>query len=137
MIWNPDAETQAPAARATLQSERLRATVAWAVERVPFHRERLGGVRVRGLEDLTTLPFTRKTDLREHYPFGLFAVPQGELARIHASSGTKGKPTVVGYTADDLAVWREAMARVMVAAGARPGEMLHVAFGYGLFTGGL
>jgi phenylacetate-CoA ligase len=137
VIWNPEAETQAPAARVTLQSERLRATVAWAVARVPFHRERLGGVRVRGLEDLATLPFTRKSDLREHYPFGLFAVPPSELARIHASSGTKGKPTVVGYTADDLGVWREAMARVMVAAGARRGEMLHVAFGYGLFTGGL
>jgi len=137
MIWNPEAETQAPAARAALQSDRLRDIVAWAVERVPFHRERLGGLRVRGLADLTALPFTRKTDLREHYPFGLFAVPTGELARIHASSGTKGKPTVVGYTVGDLAVWREAMARVMVAAGARPGEMLHVAFGYGLFTGGL
>ena len=137
MIWNAEAETQAPAARAALQAERLRATVAWAVERVPFHRERLGGVSVRGLEDLPALPFTRKSDLREHYPFGLFAVPHGELARIHASSGTKGKPTVVGYTAGDLAVWREAMARVMVAAGARPGDMLHVAFGYGLFTGGL
>ena len=111
--------------------------MAWAVERVPFHRERLGGVSVRGLEDLPELPFTRKSDLREHYPFGLFAVPTAELARIHASSGTKGKPTVVGYTAGDLAVWREAMARVMVAAGARPGDMLHVAFGYGLFTGGL
>jgi phenylacetate-CoA ligase len=137
MIWNAEAETQAPAARAALQAERLRATVAWAVERVPFHRERLGGVSVRGLEDLPELPFTRKSDLREHYPFGLFAVSTAELARIHASSGTKGKPTVVGYTAGDLAVWREAMARVMVAAGARPGDMLHVAFGYGLFTGGL
>jgi phenylacetate-CoA ligase len=137
MIWNPDAETQVPATRAALQSERLRATVAWAVERVPFHRERLAGLRIRGIEDLAALPFTRKSELREHYPFGLFAVPQSELARIHASSGTKGKPTVVGYTADDLGVWREAMARVMVAAGARRGDMLHVAFGYGLFTGGL
>jgi len=75
MIWNAEAETQAPAARAALQAERLRASVAWAVERVPFHRERLGGVSVRGLEDLPELPFTRKSDLREHYPFGLFAVP--------------------------------------------------------------
>jgi phenylacetate-CoA ligase len=136
MIWNPEAETQAPPARARLQSDRLRDVVAWAVERVPFHRERLGGLRVRGLADLTALPFTRKTDLREHYPFGLFAVPTGELARIHASSGTKGKPTVVGYTVGDLAVWCEAMARVMVAAGPA-GEMLTSAFGYGLFTGGL
>jgi phenylacetate-CoA ligase len=137
MIWNREAETLAPGARAALQLERLRQTVAWATERVPFHRDRLAGRRVERLEDLTALPFTRKSDLREQYPFGLFAVPRPELARIHASSGTKGKPTVVGYTAGDLDVWREVMARVMVAAGARPGEMLHVAFGYGLFTGGL
>jgi phenylacetate-CoA ligase len=137
MIWNREAETLAPGARAALQFERLRQTVAWATERVPFHRDRLAGRRVERLEDLTALPFTRKSDLREQYPFGVFAVPRPELARIHASSGTKGKPTVVGYTAGDLDVWREVMARVMVAAGARPGEMLHVAFGYGLFTGGL
>ena len=87
MIWNPDAESQLPAARADLQSERLRATVAWAVERVPFHRERLGGVRVRGLEDLATLPFTRKSDLREHYPFGLFAV-QGGANTLWANAAT-------------------------------------------------
>jgi len=136
-IWNPEAETQAPAARAALQLERLRQTVAWTVERVPFYRERLAAARLRALEDLPALPFTRKTDLREHYPFGLFAVPTSELARVHASSGTKGKPTVVGYTAGDLDVWREVMARVLVAAGARRGDMLHVAFGYGLFTGGL
>jgi phenylacetate-CoA ligase len=137
MIWNPAAETMPGAARATQQLERLRHSVAWAVERVPFHRERLGGRRLAGLGDLATLPFTRKSDLREQYPFGLCAVPQSELARVHASSGTKGKPTVVGYTAGDLDVWREVMARVLVAAGARPGDMLHVAFGYGLFTGGL
>jgi phenylacetate-CoA ligase len=137
MIWNHEAETLDTSARAALQLERLRQTVAWATERVPFHRDRLAGRRVERLEDLTALPFTRKSDLREQYPFGLFAVPRPELARIHASSGTKGKPTVVGYTGGDLDVWREVMARVMVAAGARPGEMLHVAFGYGLFTGGL
>lgn len=137
MIWNPAAETMHAAARAAQQLERLRQSVAWAVERVPFHRERLGGRRLAGLGDLATLPFTRKSDLREQYPFGLCAVPQSQLARIHASSGTKGKPTVVGYTAGDLDVWREVMARVLVAAGARPGDMLHVAFGYGLFTGGL
>ena len=137
MIWNPQAEREAPAARAARQLERLRETVAWAVARVPFHAERLGAARLRRLDDLAALPFTRKSDLREHYPFGLFAVPPGELARIHASSGTKGKPTVVGYTAGDLDVWREVMARVMTAAGARRGDLLHVAFGYGLFTGGL
>jgi phenylacetate-CoA ligase len=137
MIWDREAETLEVRARAAHQLDALQQTVAWAVERVPFHRDRLGGRRVERLEDLAALPFTRKSDLREHYPFGLFAVPRHELARVHASSGTKGKPTVVGYTAGDLAVWREVMARVMVAAGARPGDMLHVAFGYGLFTGGL
>ncbi len=137
MIWNPAAETQPAAARAALQVARLRETLAWATARVPFHRARLAGARVERLEDLAALPFTRKSDLREHYPFGLFAVQPRELARVHASSGTRGKPTVVGYTAADLDVWREAMARVMTAAGARAGDMLHVAFGYGLFTGGL
>src|SRR5207247_1236051 len=82
--------------------ERLRVTLAWATERVPFYAERLRGGALRGLADLAALPFTRKSDLREHYPFGLLAVPPGELARLHASSGTKGKPTVVGYTAGDL-----------------------------------
>jgi len=137
VIWNPEAEREPPAARAARQLERLRETVAWAVARVPFHAARLGPARLRALDDLAALPFTRKSDLREHYPFGLFAVPPGELARIHASSGTKGKPTVVGYTAGDLDIWREVMARVMTAAGARRGDLLHVAFGYGLFTGGL
>lgn len=137
VMWNPAAEGLDRAAREALQWERLRATLDWAVERVPFHRERLGGTAVRGLRDLPALPFTRKSDLRDHYPFGLFAVPRAELARIHASSGTKGKPTVVGYTAGDLDVWREVMARVLVAAGGRAGDTLHNGFGYGLFTGGL
>jgi phenylacetate-CoA ligase len=137
MIWNREAETLKAGARAALQLERLRQTVAWAAERVPFHRARLGHARPERLAQLAELPFTRKSDLREHYPFGLFAVPTPELARLHASSGTKGKPTVVGYTAGDLDVWREVMARVMVAGGARAGDMLHVAYGYGLFTGGL
>jgi phenylacetate-CoA ligase len=137
VIWDPAVETQAPAARAALQLTRLRDTVGWAVERVPFYRERLAGVSVRSLDDVSRLGFTGKADLRAQYPFGLFAVPQPEIARIHASSGTKGKPTVVGYTVSDLDVWRDVMARVMVAAGARPGHLLHIAFGYGLFTGGL
>jgi phenylacetate-CoA ligase len=137
MIWNPAVETMAALARRALQLERLRETVRWAVERVAFHRERVTHDKLDSLDDLVTLPFTRKSDLREHYPFGLFAVPREEVVRIHASSGTKGKPTVVGYTRGDLDVWREVMARLMAAAGARPGHMLHVAFGYGLFTGGL
>jgi len=137
VIWNAEADTLSRAARARLQLERLRETIGWAVERVAFHRERLGGVEVRRLDDLARLPFVRKTDLRDHYPVGLFAVELGEVARLHASSGTKGKPTIVGYTAGDLETWREVMARVMTAAGARRGDLLQIAFGYGLFTGGL
>ena len=137
MILDPRAETLDRAAREALQLERLQATLAWAVARVAFHRERLQGTVVKTLGDLARLPFLHKRDLREHYPFGLFAVPRVELARLHASSGTKGKPTVVGYTPDDLGVWREVMARAMAAAGCRAGDLLHNAFGYGLFTGGL
>ena len=137
LIWNPPAETQPRAEREGLQLMRLRETLGWARARVTLYRERLGDVEPRTLGDLAALPFTRKTDLREQYPFGLLAGPRAVVARIHASSGTKGKPTVVGYTRDDLDVWREVMARAMTAAGARPGDLLQIAFGYGLFTGGL
>jgi phenylacetate-CoA ligase len=138
VIWNEPAETMPATERRVLQLARLRETVAWTVDRVPVMRERVAaGTTIRDLDDLRALPFTRKTDLREHYPFGLFAVPRAELVRIHASSGTKGKPTIVGYTAGDLDVWREVMARLMAAAGARQGHTLHNAYGYGLFTGGL
>ena len=123
--------------REHLQLERLRATLRWSVEHVAFHRERLGAATIGALSDLARLPFVRKTDLREQYPFGLLAVPRREVARIHASSGTKGKPTVAAYSAGDLDVWREVMARALTAAGARRGDLLHIAFGYGLFTGGL
>ena len=125
------------AARERLQLQRLQDTIRWAIEHVPFHRDRLGGATVRNLADLASLPFVRKTDLREQYPFGLLAVPRREVARIHASSGTKGKPTVAAYTAVDLDLWREVMARALTAAGTRRGDLLHIAFGYGLFTGGL
>jgi len=137
VIWNREAETLERGARARLQLARLQETLRWAVERVAFQRERLGAATLRTLEDLARLPFLRKSDLREQYPFGLFAVPVTDVVRIHGSSGTKGKPTIVGYTTGDLEIWREVMARVMTAAGARRGDMLHVAFGYGLFTGGL
>ena len=125
------------AIRERLQLERLGATLRWSVEHVAFHRERLGAATIGALSDLARLPFVRKTDLREQYPFGLLAVPRREVARIHASSGTKGKPTVAAYSAGDLDVWREVMARALTAAGARRGDFLHIAFGYGLFTGGL
>ena len=136
MIWNREAETMSREARERLQLERLGETIAWAVARVPFHRDRLSGVTVRGLPELVELPFVHKSDLREHYPFGLLAVDRKEVTRVHASSGTRGKPTVAAYTTSDLDVWREVMARVMTAAGARRGDLLHVALGYGLFTGG-
>jgi phenylacetate-CoA ligase len=141
MIWNPEAETAPAAAREALQLERLRKTLARAT-RVAFYREALADAKVepeafRHLADLPRVPFTRKDHLREHYPFGLLAVPRTELARVHASSGTRGKPTVVAYTRNDLLVWREVMARSLAAAGAEPGHMLQVAYGYGLFTGGL
>jgi phenylacetate-CoA ligase len=137
LIWNPEAETMPRAVRERLQLERLQATLRWAAEHVAFHRERLGAATIGALPDLARLPFVRKTDLREQYPFGLLAVPRREVARIHASSGTKGKPTVAAYSPGDLDVWREVMARALTAAGARRGDLLHVAFGYGLFTGGL
>src|SRR6266571_4197734 len=111
MIWNPRAEAQSPADRAALQLTRLKETLAWAIGRVPFYWERLGAARVERLDDLARLPFTRKSDLREHYPFGLFAVPRAEIVRIHASSGTKGKATIVGYTREDIATWAEVCAR--------------------------
>jgi phenylacetate-CoA ligase len=137
MIWNEEVETLPDTRRRTLQLERLRAMLAWVRSRVAFYQARLPDRPVQALADLAHLPFTHKADLREQYPFGLFAVPLNEVARLHASSGTRGKPTVVGYTKSDLELWREVMARAMVAAGARPGDLLHVAFGYGLFTGGL
>src|SRR5438445_10094915 len=137
MIWNPRAEAQSPGDRAALQLARLKETLAWAIGRVPFYWERLGAARVERLDDLARLPFTRKTDLREHYPFGLFAVPREQVVRIHASSGTRGKPTVVGYTRNDLEVWSEVMARTLALAGVEPGMVVHNAYGYGLFTGGL
>jgi phenylacetate-CoA ligase len=142
VIWSRDIETAPRATLRAVQGDRLARACAWAVERVPFYREAFAAAGVdvgsiKGVDDVRRLPFTVKTDLRDHYPWGLFAVPQRELARIHASSGTKGKPTVVGYTRDDLAIWREVMARSLAAGGAQPGDLIQIAYGYGLFTGGL
>ncbi len=125
-----------------LQLQRLRATVRNAFDNVPLHRERMLSIGfdpqdLRKLEDLCALPFTLKTDLRDTYPFGMFARPREHLVRLHASSGTTGKPTVVGYTARDLETWAGLMARSMACAGTRPGDVVHNAYGYGLFTGGL
>lgn len=125
-----------------LQLTRLQQTVHYAYDRVPLYRRKFdaAGVKpsdLRTLDDLALFPYTTKEDLRAEYPFGMFAVPQSEVARIHASSGTTGKPTVVGYTAQDLKNWASLVARSMSASGARPGHKVHIAYGYGLFTGGL
>ncbi len=126
----------------TLQTERLRWSVRHAYEHVPHYRAAFDaqGVHpedVRELADSATLPLTTKGDLRANYPFGMFAVPREQVVRVHASSGTTGKPTVVGYTREDIEMWSAVMARSIRASGGRPGDIVHVAYGYGLFTGGL
>jgi phenylacetate-CoA ligase len=125
-----------------LQLDRLKWSLRHAYDNVPFYKQSFDDAGVhpddlKQLSDLSRFPFTVKTDLRDNYPFGMFAVPRNQVARIHASSGTTGQPTVVGYTKDDLANWGQVVARSLRAAGMRPGDMLHNAYGYGLFTGGL
>jgi phenylacetate-CoA ligase len=141
-------DTYEPVERASLdelralQLERLQWSLRHAYQHVPHYRRAFdtAGVHPRDLKqlsDLSLFPFTVKQDLRDHYPFGLFAVPREKLCRIHASSGTTGKPTVVGYTTKDVECWANLVARSIYAAGGRPGDLIHVAYGYGLFTGGL
>lgn len=142
MIWNVAVETMERDALKALQFERLSETLRFVYDRVEFHRRRFDEAKVniqelKSLEDLVRLPMMKKSDLREHYPFGLFACGLEDIARIHASSGTKGKATVVGYTREDLKVWGELVARSICCAGGRPTDVLHNAYGYGLFTGGL
>jgi phenylacetate-CoA ligase len=125
-----------------LQLKRLQTTLRHAYANSPVYRAKFGAARVhpddcRSLADLAKFPFTTKRDLRDSYPFGMFAVPREQCARIHASSGTTGKPTVVGYTRNDIDTWSHVMARSIRASGARPGDLVHVSYGYGLFTGGL
>lgn len=127
---------------AALQLNRLRSTLRHAYDHVDFYRRSFDAAGVhpedcRSLADLALFPFTTKADLRAEYPFGMFAVPRAEVRRVHASSGTTGEPTVVGYTERDLDTWADVVARSIRAAGGRPGETVHVAYGYGLFTGGL
>ncbi len=136
------AETMPRASLERLQLRRLRATLENAYRHVPLHRERMhaAGMQprdLRSLADLAALSFTVKADLRDHYPFGLFARPREQVVRLHASSGTTGKPTVVGYTKKDIDTWSALMARTLACGGARPGDVIHNAYGYGLFTGGL
>ncbi|PHP67642.1 phenylacetate--CoA ligase [Zhengella mangrovi] len=125
-----------------LQLERLKWSLRHAYENVPFYRAKFDAAGVhpddlKQLSDLSKFPFTVKTDLRDNYPFGMFAVPREQVVRIHASSGTTGKPTVVGYTKRDIETWADMVARSLRASGTRPGDIVHVAYGYGLFTGGL
>ena len=127
---------------AALQLERMKWSLRHAYDNVAMYRQRFDAAGVhpddlKDLSDIAKFPFTYKTDLRDHYPFGLFAVPRAQIVRIHASSGTTGKPTVVGYTANDISNWADLVARCLRASGVRPGDIVHNAYGYGLFTGGL
>ena len=140
-FWDP-VETVSQDEMAALQAERLRDCLARMVVSVPFYREKLGAMGVepediRSLDELERLPFTVKQDLRDSYPYELFAVPMDDVVRIHASSGTTGKMTVVGYTANDIALWADLAARSLSIAGVDQSDIIHVAYGYGLFTGGL
>jgi len=141
MIWNAEYECMDREQLLALQLRRLQATVTWAYDRVPYYRDQLDalGVRprdIRGLDDIRRLPFTDKTALRDTYPFGMFAVDLDHVVRIHSSSGTTGKPIVVGYTKGDLATWTECTARVAAAAGITSTDRVQMAFLYGMFTGG-
>ena len=140
-IWNAQYETMERTELARLQLDRLKHAVAYMYERVPFYHQSLdeAGIdpyKIRILSDVRHLPFTTKDDFRTNYPYGLFAVPLDEVVRIHSSSGTTGKPVVVGYTTNDLETWAELCARFITAAGAVPSDIAQVAFGYGMFTGG-
>ena len=139
-IFDPAAECMPRADRIKLQATHLRRTIEQA-QKIPFYRRKFAEKNispdsVKTVADLKRLPFTTKQDLRDAYPFGFFAVPRGELARIHASSGTTGKPTFVGYTKKDMKLWADLCARFLVAGGLTSDQLVQVSFGYGLFTGG-
>ncbi len=140
--FNKEKETLSLDALRNLQNKRLSHLLERVYENVPFYKRQFdqAGLHpddIKSVDDISKIPFTKKSDLRDHYPYGMFATPMDEVQRIHASSGTTGKPTVVGYTKNDLEVFDEVVARSLVAAGAQPGMKLHNAYGYGLFTGGL
>ncbi|RLI79734.1 phenylacetate--CoA ligase [Archaeoglobales archaeon] len=142
MYWDPNVEKMPLKDLKALQERKLRALVHLAYEYSPFYRRKFKEVGVnpwdiRGLEDLSKLPFTKKQDLRDNYPFGMFAVPTSQIVRFHASSGTTGKPTVVGYTSNDINIWVESMCRSLTACGVSRNDIMQIAYGYGLFTGGL
>lgn len=142
MIWNEKIECASRDEMSQIQSERLLQTVKRLYHNVPYYRKKMQDVGlvpedIHSIEDLTKLPFTTKSDLRDNYPFGTFAVPMSEIVRIHASSGTTGRPTVVGYTRNDIAMWSENVTRALCMAGVSKHDLVQVAYGYGLFTGGL
>ncbi|MDR1285873.1 MAG: phenylacetate--CoA ligase [Campylobacteraceae bacterium] len=141
MIWSKE-ESLSRDEMSALQSKRLQDTVSKVYAKVPFYKRKFDelGIKaqdIKTIADIAKLPFTKKQDLRDNYPFGLFAVDNSELIRIHSSSGTTGKPTVVGYTKSDIDVWAEGVARVLTMGGITKNDIVHVAYGYGLFTGGL
>ena len=142
MFFQKDIETMPRSEIESLQLERLKHLVKYCYDNVPFYHKRFdeAGVKpedIRTLKDISRIPLTTKADMRDNYPFGLFAVPTSKITRIHASSGTTGKPTVVGYTAKDLDLWSDCMARIVMAAGADENSIVQICFGYGLFTGAL
>ncbi|WP_202320084.1 phenylacetate--CoA ligase family protein [Archaeoglobus neptunius] len=142
MYWNPAIERLSTEELEEIQERRLRSLVKTVYDYSPFYRKRFrdAGVDpsdIRSLEDLSKLPFTRKKDLRDTYPFGMFSVPLSQVVRFHASSGTTGKPTVVGYTANDIRNWVESLCRALVSCGVGSEDIMQIAYGYGLFTGGL
>ena len=142
MIWNPQRECADRQQMQELQASALQAMIRRIYNHVPFYRNRLMALGIepgdiRSVEQLKLLPFTTKTDLRDNYPFGLFTLPQSEVVRIHASSGTTGKPTVVGYSRADIELWAEVVARSLTMAGIHSGDTIQIAYGYGPFTGGL
>jgi len=142
MIWNKTIECASREEMAAIQSERLLKTVERVYHNIPSYRAKmqekgLVPADIKSIEDISKLPFTEKTDLRDNYPFGMFTVPMSEIVRVHASSGTTGKPTVVGYTRNDLNMWAEVVTRTLCMAGVHQDDIVQVAYGYGLFTGGL
>ena len=142
MIWNKEIECMSREEMTKLQSERLVVLVKYVYDNVEFYRKKMDAINlkpsdIKGIEDIVKLPFTTKDDLRDNYPFGLFAVPHSDIVRIHASSGTTGKATVVGYTKPDLEIWADCVARCFSMAGVTKDDIIQIAYGYGLFTGGL
>jgi phenylacetate-CoA ligase len=141
-IWNPNKECMSRDEMSALQGKRLHKIVDYVYHNVPFYRHKLQELDIvpddiQTIEDIVKLPFTTKQDLRDNYPFGLQAAPQSAIIRIHASSGTTGNPTIVGYTRKDIGVWSECMARSLTSYGVTRNDTFSVAYGYGLFTGGL